>query len=42
MNSSDVIIFSGNANRTLAEEIVEILGTKLGDLTVGRFADGEA
>jgi len=36
------LIFSGNANRPLAQEIVDILGMKLGDLSVGRFADGEA
>jgi ribose-phosphate pyrophosphokinase len=34
-------LFSGNANRTLAESICEYLGTELGDATVSQFADGE-
>ncbi|MBN8526631.1 MAG: ribose-phosphate pyrophosphokinase [Planctomycetes bacterium] len=34
-------IFSGNANRPLAEAIAAALGCKLGELTVGRFPDGE-
>ncbi len=34
-------IFSGNANRPLAEGICRYLGTNLGHATVGRFADGE-
>lgn len=44
-------MFSGNANRPLAEEIVKELGTELGscrvvvrkwnDKQIGRFADGE-
>jgi len=37
----NVSIFSGNANLPLAEEIASCLGTKLGKITVGRFADGE-
>lgn len=39
---NETLIFSGNANRPLAQEIVDILGMQLGDLTVGRFSDGEA
>ena len=39
--SSNVVLFSGNANKMLAEEIAKILNTKLGDISVGRFADGE-
>src|SRR3954454_195633 len=34
-------IFSGNANRPLAEDIAKYLGTTLGAANVGRFADGE-
>ncbi|HIU71295.1 MAG TPA: ribose-phosphate pyrophosphokinase [Candidatus Galloscillospira excrementipullorum] len=34
-------IFSGNSNRPLAEAIASALGTKLGDVEVGRFSDGE-
>jgi ribose-phosphate pyrophosphokinase len=37
----NVAIFSGNSNLPLAEEICANLGTKLGNITVGRFADGE-
>lgn len=37
----NVLIFTGNANKPLAEEIVACLDTKLGNITVGRFADGE-
>ncbi|MCS6969892.1 MAG: ribose-phosphate pyrophosphokinase [Planctomycetota bacterium] len=34
-------IFSGNANRPLAEAIAAAIGCRLGELTVGRFPDGE-
>jgi ribose-phosphate pyrophosphokinase len=34
-------IFSGNANRPLAEAIAAAIGCKLGELNVGRFPDGE-
>jgi ribose-phosphate pyrophosphokinase len=34
-------IFSGNANRPLAEAIAAASGCKLGELMVGRFPDGE-
>jgi ribose-phosphate pyrophosphokinase len=37
----DLKIFSGNANRPLAEKICKHLGIPLGDAVVGRFADGE-
>jgi len=37
----NVAIFSGNSNLPLAQEICTNLGTKLGNITVGRFADGE-
>lgn len=35
------VIFTGSANPELAESIAERLRTKLGGLTLGRFADGE-
>src|SRR5262249_19680210 len=34
-------VFSGNANRELAEEICEILHVQLGEAEIGRFSDGE-
>jgi ribose-phosphate pyrophosphokinase len=34
-------VFSGNANRELASEIVQYLGIGLGKISVGRFSDGE-
>jgi len=34
-------LFTGNANRQLAAAIAEHLGIPLGDMTVGRFSDGE-
>jgi ribose-phosphate pyrophosphokinase len=38
---SNLQIFSGSANRPLAESIAKYLGTKLGDATVTTFPDGE-
>ncbi|MCD8331294.1 MAG: ribose-phosphate pyrophosphokinase, partial [Oscillospiraceae bacterium] len=40
-HGKDIRIFSGNANRLLAEEICKCLGISLGDAEVGAFADGE-
>ena len=37
----DLLIFSGNANRPLAEAVCEELGTRLGKALVGTFSDGE-
>ncbi len=37
----DLKIFTGNANRPLAEKICKHLGIPLGDAQVGRFSDGE-
>lgn len=37
----DLMVFSGNANPELAEKVVANLGMPLGDLTVGKFSDGE-
>jgi ribose-phosphate pyrophosphokinase len=34
-------IFSGNANKPLAEKICQYLGLPLGEAVVGRFSDGE-
>ena len=38
---SNLMVFTGNANRGMAEEIAHYLGTTLGDADVGRFSDGE-
>ena len=37
----DLKIFTGNANRPLAEKICNYLGISLGEAVVGRFSDGE-
>jgi ribose-phosphate pyrophosphokinase len=37
----DLKIFTGNANRPLAEKICNHLGIPLGEAVVGRFSDGE-
>jgi ribose-phosphate pyrophosphokinase len=37
----DMILFTGNANPALAKEIAGLLGKSLGEIRVGRFADGE-
>ena len=37
----NIRIFSGNANRPLAEEIASYLGFPLGQAFVKRFSDGE-
>ncbi len=41
MPKDDLRIFTGNANRKLAEDAAKCLGMELGDMEVGRFADGE-
>ena len=38
---NELALFSGNANRPLAQEIADYLGLRLGDALVGRFKDGE-
>ena len=38
---ADLMVFSGNANPELANKIVSKLGIPLGDITVGKFSDGE-
>ncbi len=40
-DDSRMMVFSGNANRALAESIVGHLDMPLGKATVGRFSDGE-
>src|ERR1700704_2089456 len=39
--SYELKLFSGNANRPLAEEIAQYLHVRLGDADVSRFSDGE-
>mgnify|MGYP001284803186 CR=1 FL=1 len=41
MNGKRIMVFTGNANRELAQEIVEDLGISLGKAEVKTFADGE-
>jgi ribose-phosphate pyrophosphokinase len=38
---SDTVLFTGNANPALAQEIANNLGISLGKAAVGRFSDGE-
>jgi len=38
---NDLRVFTGNANRPLAENVVAHLGTGIGDATVSTFSDGE-
>ncbi|MCI8811377.1 MAG: ribose-phosphate pyrophosphokinase [Oscillibacter sp.] len=40
-HGKDIKVFSGNANRRLADEICEQMGTTLGKAEVGAFSDGE-
>ncbi len=40
-NSSNILVFSGNANRTLSQAIFTELNVPLGKAQVGRFSDGE-
>jgi ribose-phosphate pyrophosphokinase len=37
----NTVLFTGNANRVLAQEIASNLGVELGKASVGRFSDGE-
>ena len=39
--SSDFLVFTGNANPQLAQEIAQCLGSSLGEIQVDRFSDGE-
>jgi phosphoribosylpyrophosphate synthetase len=40
MSDSSMMIFSGNAHKTLAKKIAQHLNIRLGMATVGRFSDG--
>jgi ribose-phosphate pyrophosphokinase len=39
--NSNMMVFTGNANPVLAEEVAQNLGIELGRADVGRFSDGE-
>jgi ribose-phosphate pyrophosphokinase len=39
--SGDMMVFTGNANPKLAQDVAKYLHTHLGRATVGRFSDGE-
>ncbi|MFA7443475.1 MAG: ribose-phosphate diphosphokinase, partial [Lysobacteraceae bacterium] len=41
VNSDGMLVFSGNANRPLAQAVCRELGVRLGKALVGRFSDGE-
>ena len=41
MQNFDLLLFSGNSNRQLAEKIAAYLGVKLGNVEVGKFSEGE-
>lgn len=41
MDHGEMIVFSGNANRPLAEAVAAALHVELGDADVSRFSDGE-
>lgn len=41
LSGSGIKVFTGNANRELAEKICKELGVTLGDCEVGAFSDGE-
>lgn len=41
MTTSNMMIFTGNANKALAEAVVQHLGIPLGKAQVGQFSDGE-
>ena len=40
-NASSLMLFSGNANRKLAEDVAHTLGEPLGKAMIGAFSDGE-
>ena len=41
MDTEGILVFSGNANRPLAQAITRELGVPLGKAQIGRFSDGE-
>jgi len=42
VDTDGLLVFTGNANRPLAQAVCRELGTRLGKALVGRFSDGEA
>ena len=40
-HGNKIKLFAGNGNRALAQEIADKLGMTLGEMTVGKFSDGE-
>ena len=40
-HGKDIKVFCGNSNPALAQEICQLMGTKLGEAEVKAFADGE-
>lgn len=40
-NCDNLMVFTGNANPRLAENVVRHLGISLGNISVGKFSDGE-
>ncbi|MEO8161843.1 MAG: ribose-phosphate diphosphokinase, partial [Arenimonas sp.] len=41
MNKENLLVFSGNANRPLAQAVCAQLGVRMGKALVGKFSDGE-
>ena len=41
MDTDNLLVFSGNANRPLAQAVCRELGTRMGKALVSRFSDGE-
>lgn len=41
MSIKSISLFSGNSNRALAADIALVLGTRLGEVKLSRFSDGE-
>ncbi len=41
MSNANLMVFTGNANPVLAQEVASHLGIELGRVDVGRFSDGE-
>jgi len=42
MSNEELLVFTGNANRPLAQAVCRELGIRLGKAQVGKFSDGEA
>jgi ribose-phosphate pyrophosphokinase len=40
-NDRNLLVFSGNANRSLADAVCKELGIRMGKALIGRFSDGE-